>query len=319
MQAIQPNLYQLEIPLPGNPLRAVNSYVIKGGERNLIIDTGMNRKECREVIDAGLRELEIDLAVTDLFITHMHADHSGLISHLATSSSRVYCSQVDADLINHTDIFNDMPVYATINGFPGAEKAVQQHPGFKYGNRVPVNFTIVKEGDMINVGDYQFQCVATPGHTEGHLCLYEERRRLLIAGDHLLGKITPNISMWADEGNPLQDFLDSLDKIYHLDVQLVLPAHRQSFTNYQERIDQLKLHHQRRAQAIMSVLEQGPRNAYEVASQLDWDLSYKHWHEFPLPQKWFANGEALSHLRYLERKGLVKADRSGEIIRYSLA
>ncbi len=319
MKAIQPNLYQLEIPLPGNPLRAVNSYVIKGGERNLIIDTGMNRKECREALDTGLRELEIDLAVTDLFITHMHADHSGLIFHLATSSSRVYCSQADADLINRTDVFNDMPVYATINGFLGAEKAVQQHPGFKYGNRVPVNFTIVKEGDMINVGDYQFQCVATPGHTEGHLCLYEERRRLLIAGDHLLGKITPNISMWADEGNPLQDFLDSLDKIYHLDVQLVLPAHRQSFTNYQERIDQLKLHHQRRAQAIMSVLEQGPRNAYEVASQLDWDLSYKHWHEFPLPQKWFANGEALSHLRYLERKGLVKADRSGEIIRYSLA
>ncbi len=319
MQAIQPNLYQLEIPLPGNPLRAVNSYVIKGGERNLIIDTGMNRKECREVIDAGLRELEIDLAVTDLFITHMHADHSGLISHLATSSSRIYCSQTDADLIDRTDVFNDMQAYATTNGFLDSEGAIQQHPGFKYGNRTPVNFALVKDGDMINVGDYQFQCVATPGHTGGHLCLYEERRKLFIAGDHLLGKITPNISMWAAEGNPLQDFLDSLDKIYHLDVQLVLPAHRQSFTNYQERIDQLKLHHQRRAQAIMSVLEQGPQNAYEVASQLDWDLSYKHWHEFPLPQKWFANGEALSHLRYLERKGLVKADRSGEIIRYSLA
>ena len=69
----------------------------------------------------------------------------------------------------------------------------------------------------------------------------------------------------------------------------------------------------------MSVLEQGPQNAYEVASQLDWDLSYKFWHEFPLPQKWFATGEALSHLRYLEREGLVQADRDGEIIRYSLA
>ena len=106
----------------------------------------MNRKECREVIDAGLRELEIDLAVTDLFITHMHADHSGLISHLATSSSRVYCSQADADLINRTDVFNDMPVYATINGFLGAEKAVQQHPGFKYGNRVPLILPSLRKG-----------------------------------------------------------------------------------------------------------------------------------------------------------------------------
>ena len=77
MKAVHSDIYRLEIPLPGNPLRAVNSYVIKGGERNLIIDTGMNREECREAIDAGLRELGIDLEITDLFITHMHADHPG--------------------------------------------------------------------------------------------------------------------------------------------------------------------------------------------------------------------------------------------------
>ena len=86
---IRPGLFRLEIPLPGNPLKAVNSYVFKTPDRNLIVDTGMNRPECLEAMMNGLRELDIDLSKTDLFITHMHADHSGLISHLAMETSRL--------------------------------------------------------------------------------------------------------------------------------------------------------------------------------------------------------------------------------------
>ena len=90
-------MYQLEIPLPNNPLRALNSYIIKGKQRNLIIDTGFNREECLDAMLSGLASLEVDLSVTDLFITHLHADHSGLISHLATGTSQVFCSRIDSE------------------------------------------------------------------------------------------------------------------------------------------------------------------------------------------------------------------------------
>ena len=75
-----PNLYRIEIPLPKNPLKALNSYLIKGDGRFLIIDTGMNREECQNAMFTALEELKVDLKKTDFFITHIHADHLGLVA-----------------------------------------------------------------------------------------------------------------------------------------------------------------------------------------------------------------------------------------------
>lgn len=317
-ETIRPGLFRLEIPLPGNPLKAVNSYVFKTPDRNLIVDTGMNRPECIEAMMAGLKELEIDLSVTDLFITHMHADHSGLISHLATETSKVYCSQTDADIINFKGDWQDMLVFASRSGFPYNEEAINQHPGFKYGVRKLIEFTIVADGDIINIGEYSFRCVLTPGHTPGHLCLYDQDKKLLISGDHILGKITPNISLFADDHSPLNQYLESLSRIYGLEINQVLPAHRSTFTDCRGRIDQLRQHHQNRAAAIVSVLQKGPQNAFEIASQLKWDLSYKHWEQFPITQKWFATGEVIAHLKYLESLDQVEQDQSSHLITFSL-
>ena len=72
---------------PGNPLKALNCYVIKGKDRNLIVDTGFNRKECYEAMQQNLEELAVDLGKTDIFLTHLHADHTGLVARLASESS----------------------------------------------------------------------------------------------------------------------------------------------------------------------------------------------------------------------------------------
>jgi len=318
IETIQPCLFRLEIPLPGNPLKAVNSYIFKTPRRNLIVDTGMNRQECLDAMMAGLKELDIDLTITDLFITHMHADHSGLISHLATDTSKVFCSRLDADIINFKDDWSEMLTFAGRSGFPEDENAIKLHPGFKYRTRDLVDFTIVADGDYIDIGDYRFRCVATPGHTPGHLCLYEEDKRILISGDHILGRITPNISLWGDDHSPLNQYLDSLSKIYELEVDLVLPAHRRIFTDCRGRIDQLRSHHNNRAAAIISILEQGPQNAFTIASQMKWDLSYEHWDQFPITQKWFATGEVIAHLKYLELAGRVKQVRDASEIKFRL-
>jgi glyoxylase-like metal-dependent hydrolase (beta-lactamase superfamily II) len=84
MNEILPNLYCIKVPLPQNPLGFINSYVIKAKGRSLIIDTGMNQKECEDALHYGLNELGIDLKKADIFITHFHEDHIGLVPSLAT-------------------------------------------------------------------------------------------------------------------------------------------------------------------------------------------------------------------------------------------
>ena len=93
------NLYRIEVPLPDSPLKAINSYVVKGPDTSLVIDTGMRRPECESVLRAGLDELDVDLSRTDFFITHLHADHMGLVGELASASSKVYFNRPDGELL----------------------------------------------------------------------------------------------------------------------------------------------------------------------------------------------------------------------------
>jgi len=172
-----------------------------------------------------------------------------------------------------------------------------------------VDFTVIGDGDNIAVGDYHFTCVKTPGHTRGHMCLYEKEKKILISGDHILNDITPNISLWSDWHNPLQDFLHSLDKVRELAVEWVLPGHRTVFNNCAARIDELKEHHRIRANEVLAILRDGAQHAYQVASRMTWDMSYDNFADFPVSQKWFAAGEALAHLKYLEGLGKIRREK----------
>ena len=310
IEEILSQLYKIEVPLPKSPLKAVNSYVIKAHDHSLIIDTGMNRKECMKVISSGLKELDVDLNKADFFITHVHADHLGLVSNLATDTSTIYFNQPDDDIINSVNYWEMVADFARMNGLPedDLQRVIKNHPGIKYSSRGHLDFCILKEGDTISIGDYLFKCIETPGHTKGHLCLYEPNKKIFISGDHILIDITPNISLWSNEGNPLNDYLLSLDKVHDLDIELVLPGHRGISRNCKARIQQLKHHHYARANEVLSILERGNQNAFQVASQMSWDMPYKLWEQFPGPQKWFAVGEAIAHLKYLEEMGKVRRE-----------
>ncbi|MDW7673358.1 MAG: MBL fold metallo-hydrolase [Bacillota bacterium] len=320
IELIAANLYRIEIPLPNNPLKSLNAFLIRGGGRNLLIDTGMNRPECLEVMEAALRELEVKLEDTDFFITHMHADHSGLVGTLAQDTSKIYASQIDAEVMNNNLLWDKMRIFIKLGGFPLEEyqQAIKLHPGYKYSTKKKIDFTIVKDGDLLTIGEYRFQCIETPGHTTGHLCLYEADKKMLISGDHILGDITPNISLWSDEEDPLSDYLASLDKVSTLKIDITLPAHRSLINNCQGRIEELKQHHQERAQEVLDVLAQGGRTAYQVAAGMTWDMTYKSFQEFPIPQKWFATGEAMAHIKYLEVNGKVKRQEGKEQILFLL-
>ena len=304
IEEILPRLYKLEIPLPDSPLKVLNSYVIKGKERSLIIDTGWNREECMVAMQAGLAHLGIDLRNTDFFVTHGHGDHLGLVPSLATDASRIYFNKPDSEWLQNAARWGRFLDFARLNGFP--EDELQKGPQGPPEYNLP--FSIVREGDSIRAGEYQFVCIETPGHTAGHLCLYEPEKRILIAGDHILDEITPNITLWSYDRNPLMEYLASLDKVSKYEVELVLPGHRRLLGNPEKRIQELKSHHEMRAREIVAILMEGPQNAFQVAAKMSWDITYDSWDLFPLRQKWFATGEAIAHLKYLEDQGLIQRE-----------
>jgi glyoxylase-like metal-dependent hydrolase (beta-lactamase superfamily II) len=116
--------------------------------------------------------------------------------------------------------------------------------------------------------------------------------------------------------NALGDYIKSLDMVYNLAVDLVLPGHRNFFKDLKGRIDELKEHHQLRAAEVMDVVGSKVMNAYEIAAGMTWDIDCATWEEFPIAQKWFATGEAIAHLRYLESEGKIKRDASGKIVTF---
>lgn len=327
MEETSRDMYNIRVPLPRNPLGFVNSYVIRGQQRSLIVDTGLNHGECREAMANGLNTLSIDLETTDFFLTHFHEDHIGLVPHLATDTSRIQLGKVEADMIiqyiseesgspwwkRHSD-------FLRTRGFPESElpALIASHPDHGYEVRSRLNLRSLREGDAIDIGDYSFRCIETPGHSPGHMCLYEPEKRMFISGDHILGEITPIIALWSDEVNPLKDYLASLEKVSKLDVEYVLPGHGDILDNFKQRISELMNHHQCRGDEVLRILKEGVQDAFRIASQMTWDIP-ETWDQFPPSQRWFAFGEALAHLKYLEEEGKVRRQIQDQNIVFSLA
>jgi glyoxylase-like metal-dependent hydrolase (beta-lactamase superfamily II) len=299
-EKIAEDIYRIPIPLPNSPLEAVNAYLIRG-PRNLVVDTGMRQTECMEAMRRGLDSLGVDLRDTDFFITHFHADHLGLVSELAGPASTIYLNGPDATRILGGSFRQRFEASVRLNGFPEEEiaDAMAVHPGSKFGPRLPLAFA-QPGGGRIDVGDCKLRCIETPGHSFGHTCLYEPDRKILISGDHILADITPHIEAWYDDWDPLDQYLKSLDKIATVDIALVLPGHRDPFRDAHGRVKELEAHHAARTEEVLSILLRGPATAYQVASEMTWDIACDSFALFPLTQRWFALGEAIAHLRYME-------------------
>lgn len=317
---IADNIYKKIAPLPKNPLKEINVYIITG-EKNLVIDTGFNRKECENSLNEAFEQLGIKKA--DLLITHLHADHCGLACKFQESGSKIYVSKTDGDIINgvlEEKYWNDIEQIFLKHGFPKAKegKTTDCHPGKMYCNENTIDFTYVKEGDVLEYGGYKLKIIETPGHTAGHISLYDEEEKILFCGDHILGDITPNICIEVNFDNPLKSYFDSLEKVRHLDVGLLLTAHRKMVDNMYDRIEELYKHHDERLSEVLKIIGTKEKSAYTIAQDMNWSINCKNWDDFPLPQKWFATGEAIAHLQYLYFKGKLNREEKNGIYYFSL-
>lgn len=299
--------------------------MLTGGERFLVVDTGWNQEACLRGMLSGLEEIGVDLDRTDFFITHLHADHMGLVGRLLRKTTRVYLGTADVDTALSIRRGTEERVRLLVqrylsNGYPEAElrKAVEGHPGFRFSSKVPFELVPLGEGDTVQRGDYSFRCIETPGHSPGHTCLYEPEKKILICGDHILCDITPNITSWPEMEDSLGSYLASLEKVHGLDVDLVLPGHRRVIHDHRGRIRELREHHRRRLEEVIHALESGEKTAWEVAQHLTWDLDVRSWNLFPPAQKWFAVGETLAHINHLVHGGRVAGAEAQGICMFSL-
>jgi glyoxylase-like metal-dependent hydrolase (beta-lactamase superfamily II) len=326
-----PSIFQINVPLPYNPLGHLNSYLIKSVDKNFLIDTGLDFPQAFQSLCTGLSEAQVKPEeLTEILVTHFHVDHIGLIPRFRETSRKIKLSihHVEAELSKlisseFEDYKKDMITFPQANGMPSsaATKIERFHPAFftpqAYKELATTAFPL-HDGQEISVGDYKLQVVWTPGHSPGHICLYEPSLKLLFSGDHLLPTISPHVAQFMENTDPLSDYLKSLEKTGRLDVDVVLPAHEETFTNHRERVAQLKDHHERRLSEITDVINDGSMTAYTIASKVHWNVNYQSWDEFPLFQKYLALGETVAHLNLLEQKGLVRKTKVDQVIFYEI-
>ncbi|MDR1126034.1 MAG: MBL fold metallo-hydrolase [Deltaproteobacteria bacterium] len=333
-EEMMPGVYRIVAPLPGSPLKNINSYLIKGsiGGRHLLVDNAFNHPESLAALLAGLDEAGARPEDLDLFITHCHADHLGLTKALSRGpATKVYGSAIDAFFINEVasacnpaetakgldGIWGGIYLPMQRHGFSRSELELvrQRHPAALFGPGRQIDFTTLEDGDILEYGAYRLRVLHMPGHSPGLLTLYAEEQRLYFSADHILGDITPNISFWSSMPDPLGTYLASLDRAARLDIRLSLPAHRREITDTAARIEYLKQHHAERLEEVLAVLTDGPLNARQTASRMTWSGRAKTWDEFPPSQKWFAVGEAFTHLCYLAMQGRAReTDEGGNVV-----
>ena len=307
-----PSLFRIEVPLPGNPLKQLNAYLIKGDDRHLLVDNGFNMAECEHALRSALQELDAPLEKLDFFLTHLHSDHNGLTSVLRTPEARIYCSAEDGNHINR--FIEDDAAWTNMmrglekHGFSGSalEELLQSHPGKIYASPEPLPFTPVNDGQVIAYGGYTFTVIAVPGHTPGHVALFEPNQNFLVCGDHVLGSITPNITAWSGVEDSLGDYLRSLDKILRLPVQQSYPGHRAFIPDTHVRVRQLQNHHERRLGEVLGIVARlGRAPAFAVAARMHWALRGT-WESYKVQQQCFAVGEAVAHLDHLAVLGRLR-------------
>ncbi len=319
---VLPGVFRMSVPLPRSPLKATNSYLIVDSQRSLVVDTAFNRAECREAFLSLLNEAGESPDNVDYFITHLHADHMGLAASLARNGTLVYFNEPDLPLARPADEYWDwMGSIYEEHGLPLADshEAMTRHPGRIYGPERDFPYTVVHDGDVMKRGAYTLRCVQTSGHTPGHMCLLIEEPNVLLCGDHILGDITPNITMWTNMTDPLGQYLASLERVRSMNVSRAFTGHRSLVEDCSARIEELKEHHRMRLDEVLEALRDGEKDAATVTPRISWDLRYERWDDVHPVQKLFATGEAIAHLQYLEARGTVVSERRDNRILYRLS
>jgi glyoxylase-like metal-dependent hydrolase (beta-lactamase superfamily II) len=244
-------------------------------------------------------------------VTHLHPDHVGLARWLEERSGAPVW-MLEGEIENARRVWDpdrgteDFVRYLIRNGMD-AQTAEPTAGSTRLGVRLPERLLPLRPGDSIELGGSKARVVHTPGHSDFHFILHDERQRLLFAGDHLLLEITPNIGLWTYTApRPLRRYLDSLASLRGLDVDLVFPGHGPLFHDLDGRVDELIAHHEERLSVMLAALDGRPATPFEVARRVFPEDLTDH-------QLRFALAETLAHLEHLEGEDYVQRVADGVV------
>jgi glyoxylase-like metal-dependent hydrolase (beta-lactamase superfamily II) len=218
------------------------------------------------------------------------------------------------------EFLNSVAQWFTINGVP-QEMIEAVHAPIK-GFRKPIPAqpdVLLNGGETIASGNFNLRVIWTPGHSPGHICLYEPVAKILFSGDHVLPVITPNISLTpTTKGNPLGDFLQSLATVRKLDVAQVLPAHEQIFKNLPGRVDEIVRHHEIRTKEIMAAMGHQEKTAYQLATAIKWmpEQGGVDYGDLSPVAKLSAVSETLAHLKAMAVEQKITSVIHDDIVYY---
>jgi len=248
---VAPGVRRVMLPLPIPSLRAVNVYLIEGDRGWSAVDSGMHTPEAEAALRSGLADAGIGLSdLHTAFITHLHPDHLGMAGTMRDAGAELLMHAPEIDrarevwaadhrLINKTyELFerHGMP-HDVDEGMREAWVGMSAR-GDPFDPVHPV-----ANGEVLDLGGRSLTVIWTPGHTDHHAVLFEERTGTLVAGDHVLPRITSNVGVYPDgRPDPLGDFLGALENMKTLGVKRVLPAHGDPFDDCPGRVDEILAH-----------------------------------------------------------------------------
>lgn len=279
-QEIAPGVHWLHMPLP-YALDRINLWLLADGDGWTIVDCGLDLPESREIWERAFNGIMQGKPVNRVIVTHLHPDHVGLAGWL--------CKRFDCPLWMTRDEFLMCRNLVQDTGLPAPEIAVRFYQAAGYDDQqlasyrkrfglfganispLPGSFHRLKDGDVLEINDHYWEIVVGAGHSPEHACLYCPALKLLISGDQVIPRISPNVSVFPTEpdGDPLDEWLRSCEKIRNQipGNVLVLPAHQEPFYGLHNRLARLIKSHEKSLDRLLNFLDE-PRTAIECFSPL---------------------------------------------------
>lgn len=319
-------IFRIPLPLPGDGLKAVNAYLLQSEAGDLLIDCGWADSQSWEVLTQALARLGSGIgSVRLVFATHVHGDHLGAAGRIRDGGRALVTLGLDdreSAVLLATDPGLARSRTRALLRRHGADSVADamDAEASSLSQRVwlaPLPDLFISGGEL-RVAGRELEVVPTPGHTRGHLCLWDSSAHILFAGDHVLPHITPSIGVEVPDGSlPLLNFLRSLERVRELPAKLVLPAHGPAFQDLAGRVDELLEHHRRRLLLCEEAIVAGARTASDVARALPWTRRGRRFDDLDTFNQMLAVAESAAHLEVLAERGELGRVVSNSVVTFT--
>jgi len=309
-ERVLPGVWRLRLPLPWPGVPHCNAWALAAGDGVVLVDCGLHEEGSLDQLELAMSQVGLKLEDVRLLVcTHAHSDHYGQAADVIDAGGCELWMHPDHA---HATAAADSPgealarrlEVARMSGVPVAPLAEWAQAAKRRGGgiaRVIEPHRDLLPGVVIDTDLGPWTVHETPGHAPSHVCLHQAQRRILISGDHLLGRV----SLYFDYGwtpDPVGEFLQSLDTVQSLDARLCLAGHARAFTDVDAHVEANRaLVHERLARVREIVGKRGPITAYDVVPLLQGEPIT------PLNAGWWLP-EVLCYLRHLEVTGVLRRD-----------